>query len=575
MRSDTLRDVPIRPWSAKSICFLRKTLETCEETHHQCRKARSFCPTRLLRIDWKKQTLALIRPEASAREKYVALSYRWGRDQKLTLRRFTQLRLRIGVAWRNLPSCFQDAIRIALEFGVDRLWIDSLCILQDNPSDWAEESFKLRQVYESAYFTIIAASVAGSGSSFLSREHEGQIILAHDNNRIGQSYLKARRPCSLGIHTLVGRYNRDPIESRAWPLHERLISRRAMIFSAEEVQWECKTVRACQCSGVCTTFTYVDDLTPGGHGFKLADYIRSEFEGGPYIRSRPCPSLSTITSNADAYNMWHDVVREFARRWFAIEKDTLAALSGLALRLAAFHGSEYVAGLWKDNLVCDLLWRHNTFAVDSTIFVPNDLRHYYKAPTFSWASLYTRSASISFEADEHGLVPGSAEVTIHDVETVPASSDPFGLVKSGYLRLTAPATSAILTRGSRFFEKLEGENFCFRQIEYSFYPDGTMDVFLCEEPGQNPVMSFERRLTRLSKELSPRSARVWLLFLGKTNSGAFSSLHGTDICFLVLGKSRRRPHCYERLGMFCPGKSGKQEAHFAIKEMQPMTLTII
>ena len=96
------------------------------------------------------------------------------------------------------------------------------------------------QVYESACFTIMSAS-KDSHSSFLNSENEGQTVLQRQNK--GKSSSKARMPLFLGIHTAVGQHKRDPLDSKAWPLQERLLSRRTMIFSVEGVQWECRAVR--------------------------------------------------------------------------------------------------------------------------------------------------------------------------------------------------------------------------------------------------------------------------------------------------------------------------------------------
>jgi hypothetical protein len=53
---------------------------------------------------------------------------------------------------------------------------------------------------------------------------------------------------------------------------------------------------------------------------------------------------------------FYDLV-EFMSRELTYEKDTLPALSGLAAKLAVIHGSEYIAGLWKDNILLYLFWR--------------------------------------------------------------------------------------------------------------------------------------------------------------------------------------------------------------------------
>lgn len=63
----------------------------------------------------------------------------------------------------SLCKAFQDAIRIALTLGIDYLWIDSLCIIQDDEDDWRQESLLISTVYGNFYLNIAAAG-ASDGS---------------------------------------------------------------------------------------------------------------------------------------------------------------------------------------------------------------------------------------------------------------------------------------------------------------------------------------------------------------------------------------------------------------------------
>lgn len=61
-----------------------------------------------------------------------------------------------------MSKTFQDALQVTRGLGFEYLRIDSLCIVQDDPSDWATESAKIADIYSSATLTIMAAS-ASSG----------------------------------------------------------------------------------------------------------------------------------------------------------------------------------------------------------------------------------------------------------------------------------------------------------------------------------------------------------------------------------------------------------------------------
>jgi len=60
------------------------------------------------------------------------------------------------IDFNELPQTFKDAVTVALEVHVQYLWIDSLCIIQDDSEDWVKESRKMEQVFSLAYCTISA-----------------------------------------------------------------------------------------------------------------------------------------------------------------------------------------------------------------------------------------------------------------------------------------------------------------------------------------------------------------------------------------------------------------------------------
>lgn len=66
---------------------------------------------------------------------YVALSYRWGGPQHLILQKSFLPRLLCALALSKLPLGLQHAILLARRLGYRFLWIDALCILQDDNED--------------------------------------------------------------------------------------------------------------------------------------------------------------------------------------------------------------------------------------------------------------------------------------------------------------------------------------------------------------------------------------------------------------------------------------------------------
>ncbi|WAO84779.1 HET domain-containing protein [Fusarium falciforme] len=128
------------------------------------------------------------------------------------------------------------------------LWIDSLCIIQDDANVWDKESQKMGDVYQNAFVTIISASTHSCHESFLSSMRQGSVALAKSGP--GDVCIKALRTAARG-HYL--RFNEsygeevDPIDDRAWTLQERVLSNRAVVFTGAEVQWQCRTSKTCEC----------------------------------------------------------------------------------------------------------------------------------------------------------------------------------------------------------------------------------------------------------------------------------------------------------------------------------------
>ncbi|KIM94181.1 hypothetical protein OIDMADRAFT_136699, partial [Oidiodendron maius Zn] len=110
-------------------------------------------PTRLLHIDDETQSCRLVDTEEQSRP-YFALSYCWG-DQAGPTRtaRLTKDTLPLwkqGCPVSEMPRLFRDACYLTLKFGGGYLWIDSLCILQDDDGDKMKEVSRMGDIYRSA-----------------------------------------------------------------------------------------------------------------------------------------------------------------------------------------------------------------------------------------------------------------------------------------------------------------------------------------------------------------------------------------------------------------------------------------
>lgn len=94
--------------------------------------------------------------------RYVALSYIWGAVSNFKLTKSNLSRLLVpGVLqeiFRQLPRTICDAITLCRMLNVRYLWVDALCLLQNDAQDLERGVNVMDQIYERSWFTIVAAA---------------------------------------------------------------------------------------------------------------------------------------------------------------------------------------------------------------------------------------------------------------------------------------------------------------------------------------------------------------------------------------------------------------------------------
>ncbi len=202
-------------------------------------------PTRVLYTDPGGSVIRLSLPRDAKPEdgRYVALSHCWGYGgTPFATTRSTLQRRMEGIDFQELPKTFRDAVNIVRSLGLRHLWIDSLCIIQQDPDDWAAESAKMANVYHDAYLILGATSSPSDSLGFLGPRDLQDIV-----------YLPLKTSASLclqllrpGSHrwTSSNGYGPDPLVSepltaRAWCLQERYLAMRCLQYGSQQMFWEC------------------------------------------------------------------------------------------------------------------------------------------------------------------------------------------------------------------------------------------------------------------------------------------------------------------------------------------------
>jgi hypothetical protein len=118
------------------------------------------------------------------------------------------------IKWEELPRIFQDAITITRRVGLRHVWIDSLCIVQDDIKDWQEQSAQMASIYAGSFITIAATSSNDSDSTRLSYTNRAEISAPLNSHQIfAKKQIKHEHMFNLRMSDVA-----YPVFSRAWRL---------------------------------------------------------------------------------------------------------------------------------------------------------------------------------------------------------------------------------------------------------------------------------------------------------------------------------------------------------------------
>ncbi|KIW87557.1 uncharacterized protein Z519_11881 [Cladophialophora bantiana CBS 173.52] len=417
-------DIPPFSGSEESISLIKKWYAECSAEHELCNSYFSGDrPTRLL--DTRGENPALIEASTADKAGYVALSYCWGTPDKHPMLRTTKSTIsqrQAGIEFASLPAVFRDAIVLARALGFIYIWIDALCIIQDDADDWTKEAATMCRVYSQASLTIIASRSDGCTTSIFGDQAFAQFDVV------------SFKGVSLRVRTNISKSHEinpviplgpdaDPISRRAWTLQEGVLSNRAVYFTSDELRWECNTWRRCQCGQLKTKFPLKYDAE---------EY---EYEGH---RTWRLNDFFPTHSVEEAYRiMWQNMVVFYTNRSLTMEQDRLVALSGLAQRFDALmkerfqRKDTYLAGIWQGALPAQLLWCIVNKAHSTTLGYEHTRPSAWRAPSWSWASM---------EAPVFTFLHTSIDSRLEVMEALvePKSEDHFGQVKLAILRVRAP-----------------------------------------------------------------------------------------------------------------------------------------
>ncbi|KAF5627583.1 hypothetical protein F25303_10773 [Fusarium sp. NRRL 25303] len=294
-----------------------------------------FIPDRLIDVRGGQLSLVLTKDFEPRRQteapRYVALTYCWGPELHVS-RQLKTTRVNIALHQQqipqlSLPQVIKDAVAVARALSIPFLWVDALCILQDDVSDWDKQCAVMERIYGNAHVVVAAASSHNCEEGFIKRKD--RILLPFRT--------KSNDTHAIGTYSPL--YKADESEDlvfcpwlkRGWTFQERIASTRLLMFSKRNVHFKCKP------------FTESMGRERNNYDTDFLMLNRVAIESG---------------NTTDIYKEWTETISQVNPGYhqFTRERDLLPSIAGIAALFSHKLKDEYAAGLWKNSMYQSLCW---------------------------------------------------------------------------------------------------------------------------------------------------------------------------------------------------------------------------
>ncbi|KAK0101685.1 hypothetical protein ONS95_006842 [Cadophora gregata] len=507
-------------------------LRECKATHPYCNTKIEQMPKRLIDVGRAGAPPKLVASVdlATGSATYATLSYCWGESTFKTVRSSVDL-YHHEIPFEKLPRTYQDAIVFARSLGIKYLWIDALCIVQDDSNEWQEEASRMQDIYAGSELTIAATDAPdGSTGCFpetdtspsLHAQDSAQMIAMRDSVS-GQGYL---------VHVYIGdlrKVTEDSIlNTRGWVLQEMVLSHRILHCMTSGLFWQCKT--------------------------------HSRFEMG-LVFDYSAPGMRYTLSGAlldrgtrSMHRHWWTWMTSYSERQFSFPRDRLPAMAGLVRHYQSASNDKPMLGLWERSFTQDLLWMRRGALGTET---PRDDSDLPNMPSWSWLSCQTMIkfdfwgvADDDSEKEKHQIVMDHSALVEWDIQWVsePLVSD----VKSSRVVVEGPVVELTFNTSP--------ESLSFTP-PYLHVNDEELDFEKDKIPWRCAAQfdSFEAR-----DSVFPAQCLCLLL-----RSRAYKTGSQIKEAFLILSPVQRPQNVYKRIGI---GSIGGEKPTFDLQRRRVLEL---
>jgi hypothetical protein len=275
-------------------------------------------------------------------EEYAALSYVWGNATRLLFCKDNQEQLSTPGALSHdreeVPRTFRDAFEIAEKLSVRYIWIDALCILQDDSEQLGKHMEAMGSIYGAAALTIVSDSE--------SAEHG--IVGVSTPRGPPQATFQYGGRRYFGAKKTFGRALKESLwERRAWCLQEKVFSKRLLVFNESQAFYHCTATTWFE----DTIMEQKENISGTVHMREIPSFIRK-------LDPDKVVQYTAYEAHRKSFgrNFW-SLVEAYSRRDLSFEADAIRAFSGIMASIEPQYGSA-IWGLPRMEFMRGLTWSH-------------------------------------------------------------------------------------------------------------------------------------------------------------------------------------------------------------------------
>lgn len=332
-------------------------------------------PRRLIHIDKSnRHSVRLVEMDPRLKLKdlsYLILSYCWGEGNETAKTTMDNLprRLRDGITTTDLPKSIRDAITLTRIMGFEYLWVDAVCIIQDDerkPSDFELEAPKMGGYYANAECCISASLAGDSSDGFLTERLplrypiQNVALKLSDPSATQPTRFFEIRESDDNLDKII---HTSPLMQRGWYMQEYLLSPRKLHWTVHGLFLQ------------CPSHTFPEDSTVHRAGLWVGDMLGNP--RGIFENQLHYPDVNIGSS-------WYDLIGIYSKKQLTYEEDRLDAIQGVARHVVERTECEYFNGVLRGYVAEGLAW-HSIPSKDFDSRQKQDWKEPRSFPTWCWA----------------------------------------------------------------------------------------------------------------------------------------------------------------------------------------------